>query len=732
MYQRYDVNISSPPVSTASDLRRLERGVTPGSPNDERYTGGAMPRHLSSTTDVALVWGLKITPETPLLGKREKSWEFNRVFRADSPNTQRMLLQACQKANQLEDLVVVTRRSECWIQEFRNWLKETGQQFPVPGNLFLPAFNSWRNGRVMPSGVVAKDFMWLDTDGSLKATYARFHVNINYQSTPASTIVTYMAHWNDLVAEFNSDAPLESGDTWHTSRLWIRAEAETAIVSSTVNTMLVSAGCGFVGALFFTHLDVILSLMVVVTVAGVTISLAWFMIVLMGWAVGAMEVLGLIVFVGYSITYSLHIAHKYQERVIELQADDKMSSRERRKEAVVHAMRCMSGAVIGSAVTTLGSSFFLFFCQLVIFVKLASVLFAVTFFAMIFATIALPAALLCVGPTSSGWAVNLWTLVMRAKAGELSLNEIGNAPPPERSKSTRSLSMVAQQPTQNSQAQKLPEQDVSATDTSFATALLQSSQSVSRPSSTVTADARHETWKTEASQNDSRKTEGFLSTPSLPSASPALSGRRLTSPATSVAPAPTADARHESRKTEGSRNDSRKTEVFLSTPSLPSASPAFTGRRLPSPATSVAPAPLGRRCTSLAVGTPGSPSRSAALMRQTGAATYWGEQADVTGSQGYALQVPSPLRLHPPESPGFSALQEWSSKPCLPSPSPAPGAPSASPALNFAALSLPAVQSYVGGGGTGQLPSWSGAAIAGRMSTAQHGRPTIREAQNRQ
>ena len=30
----------------------------------------------------------------------------------------------------------------------------------------------------------------------------------------------------------------------------------------------------------------------------------------MGWAVGVLEVLGLIVFVGYSITYSLHIAHK--------------------------------------------------------------------------------------------------------------------------------------------------------------------------------------------------------------------------------------------------------------------------------------------------------------------------------------------------------------------------------------------------------------------------------------
>lgn len=356
---------------------------------------------------------------------------------------------------------------------------------------------------------------------------------------------------------------------------------------------------------------------------------------------------------------------------------------------------------------------FCFFCQLVIFVKLASVLFAVTFFAMLFATMALPAALLCVGPTSSGWAVNLWALVMRAKAGELTLNEIGNAPPPERSRSTKSLSMVAQLPSPNPQGQKLPEQDVSVADTSFGTALLQSSQTVARPSSMVPSDARYESRKTEASRNDSRKTEVFLSTPTLPSASPLLSGRRLPSPATSFAPAPTAEARHESRKTEASRNDSRKTEVFLSTPSLSSASPALSGRRLPS-ANSVAPAPLGRRCT-----TPGSPSGSAA---QTAGATYWGEQANDTG-----------LQLQPPASPGgFRSLHEWSSKPSLPSPSPTPGNPAASPGRNFASLSRPAVQSYVGGGGTGQLPSWSGAAIAGRMSTAQHGRPTVREAQNRQ
>ncbi|CAE7948516.1 Disp3, partial [Symbiodinium sp. KB8] len=126
--------------------------------------------------------------------------------------------------------------------------------------------------------------------------------------------------------------------------------------------------------------------MVVVAVTGVTISLAWFMIVFMGWPVGVLEVLGLIVFVGYSITYSLHIAHKYQLHSMELE-EEPLS--ERRRHAVVQALQSMASSVLGSAATTLGSSFFLFFCQLVIFVKLATVLFAVTFFACVFAILAL-------------------------------------------------------------------------------------------------------------------------------------------------------------------------------------------------------------------------------------------------------------------------------------------------------------------------------------------------------
>jgi len=203
------------------------------------------------------------------------------------------------------------------------------------------------------------------------------------------------ALWDERIEILNEEGPIDAGKAWHTSKLWVQAEAEQAIVSSTMLTLAVSTGSGFLGALVFTK-NIMLSAMVVYSVLGVTICLAWFMCVAMGWALGAIEVLGLIVFVGYSLTYSLHMAHKYHEYMRDTRGSGMFKVR--RVQAVLHALSCMASAVCGSALTTLGSAFFLFFCTIQLFTRLVTVLFAVTFFAALFATIVLPALLLCMGP----------------------------------------------------------------------------------------------------------------------------------------------------------------------------------------------------------------------------------------------------------------------------------------------------------------------------------------------
>jgi len=350
----------------------------------------------TGTIDVAVVWGLRVSDSTPLLGPMPKDlWSFDPSFRPDVPSAQRHLYQFCRDLSANSALRIYS--TSCWILQFRSWLKVGRGLFPVRPHSFKALLYGFMARGTLPSGSPIKDFMWIDAAGDLRATYFSFDVLMSYSSTPVSKALEFKDHWDTLVKNTNARAPGDADNAWHTCRLWIRAEAERAIISSTITTLVISLLCGFLGALSFTRFDVLLSLMVIVSVIGVTICLGFFMCVMMGWALGAVEVLGLIVFIGYSITYALHVAHKYREHSMSARGSNENKTN-RRHAAVMYAMESMASAVVGSAVTTLGSSFFLFFCTMAIFVKLASVLFAVTFFAMVFSVVVLPAALLYIGP----------------------------------------------------------------------------------------------------------------------------------------------------------------------------------------------------------------------------------------------------------------------------------------------------------------------------------------------
>merc|ERR1712146_381318 len=82
------------------------------------------------------------------------------------------------------------------------------------------------------------------------------------------------------------------------------------ILGSTLSVVILAVVLAFVSMLIFTK-DIVLSVYVTLSTLGVIFCLAFFIIVVMGWTLGAIEVIALIVFIGYAVTYSLHIAHKY-------------------------------------------------------------------------------------------------------------------------------------------------------------------------------------------------------------------------------------------------------------------------------------------------------------------------------------------------------------------------------------------------------------------------------------
>lgn len=365
----------------------------------------------------------------PLVGDppEDQKWTFDDRFDPKDPWAQRAMLEICTKVP--EELLV--HKFPCWLVGFRKWLLDSGKQFPT-----LNFDEDLRQYLVISA---AADFQVWMVDGKLKATF--FNVIVRYpKEAPAEKHLVLMKRWDKYLKEMNWWSAATANGAWHTSRSWVLGEAETAIKSSTYGTIAVSVGAGFVGTTIFTQ-DPTLALYVVFWVISIISGLAFFMVVVMGWSIGPIEVISLVVFVGYSVTYSLHIAHRYAESHAEecplmptpppspapsrqvspsglsvgspknkSEGDDDEKGNKKTPEAsfsrkVMREARCLEavelvgGAVLGSAITTLVSSFFLMFCVLRVFFKLGVVVFIVTFLSIFFALLVLPATLFSAGPT---------------------------------------------------------------------------------------------------------------------------------------------------------------------------------------------------------------------------------------------------------------------------------------------------------------------------------------------
>jgi predicted RND superfamily exporter protein len=417
--------VSAAEAAEAAEARRLQLYG-----QKFRYTGALFP--LTKRVDVTIVFGLRSAGSTPLVGAPTEQWSFDPTFQPENPWAQRAIYAAC--INTPLELKVV--KTTCWIDTFRSWLSTQGDRFPSRkfDEQILEFF-------VHSKGVIqAAQNIWL-VDKKVKATKLAFDVNVR-KDVSAAQGIAYMDKWDKYLEQTNNAASVTANHAWHTAALFVRSEAEVAVIDSTIETIIIAAACGWVGMLIFTG-DPWTACLVTSLVLGIISGLAFFMVVVMEWKIGAIEVISLVVFVGYSVTYSLHIAHNFVEvhstdpELVALELQYRAKERRRRQRlaarnphegfgdsaavasvvtaeddeatrplSVVELRRAktrmsvlhVGGATLSSAMSTMGSSMFLLFCTLNIFVKLGSVVMCVTILSIVFALVPLPALLMAVGP----------------------------------------------------------------------------------------------------------------------------------------------------------------------------------------------------------------------------------------------------------------------------------------------------------------------------------------------
>jgi hypothetical protein len=170
------------------------------------------------------------------------------------------------------------------------------------------------------------------------------------------------------------------------SPLFARSVTEIAAVQGTVDSFLISNLCALASIFVFTRNPVIAlaTWLSIVLIVGILLG---FMVLVFEWEFGVIEAISVTVFVGLSVDYCLHIANSFNE-----------------SGAATTYLRVRSGltqtgvSVVGAAITTIGSSFFLLFCDIKLFQQFGQVSMMSLLVASLVSTIFLPALLILVGP----------------------------------------------------------------------------------------------------------------------------------------------------------------------------------------------------------------------------------------------------------------------------------------------------------------------------------------------
>mmetsp|Transcript_7818 Transcript_7818/g.19107 ORF Transcript_7818/g.19107 Transcript_7818/m.19107 type:complete len:540 (-) Transcript_7818:12-1631(-) len=358
-----------------------------------------LPRHLMK--QVTVIYGIAVEPGRILLGSAGKTWSFDKRIDFDNAWTQRILKSVCDDLPY--DLHVYA--DSCTMSLFYDYLRVSSSS-----SLFFPtdSFHTDVLGFVNPSanplafaGAYWKE-VWFDQDGGrAPRTLA---IKLEFPSAPPLSldIKVLKARWDNYVGGKNDEAANHAGSGadhgWHSAEMWKEALAVEATLESVQVTVLLAVGLGLLGSWLFTRV-LRLALFVMITVILVICWQLFFMVVVMGWMIGAVEVISLIVFIGYSITYCIHLVHAYGSHVDEPSAEGAGHDTKGRHRRAAFAITTIGSAICGSALTTLVSACLLWFCQVVIFNKFGTVICVITGLSVFFSMVFLPSLLMLAGPT---------------------------------------------------------------------------------------------------------------------------------------------------------------------------------------------------------------------------------------------------------------------------------------------------------------------------------------------
>jgi len=382
-------------VSGALGPDMMDMGLAPIQP-------GRRLQAAIAWTGVEVVWGLEVRQLGPfdlfVQSETDQLWNWDGTFDPADPWAQRSIMRVAETMP--EDLRIIS--TVTFIQAFETWLENQGLEFPARHfhssvKSFLDASSGY------PSSVLR------DENDIVKALKLDFRIALTSANDLSTTIAAKTA-WENYINQRNALSGLAANQAFQVSSLWVNVEAQDGIIRSTVTTITSAILIGYLAAVIFTQ-DLLLSLFPMLSVLLTVLCLLFIMVGVLQWPFGPVDVISLIVFLGYMFTFNLHVAQYYNHANVEVDLTEVEDTeptpeevaekkQEERYCRVNHALASVGQSLIFSAGTTTASAIFLLFCILQFFVKFGAVILSVTILSILHSLVFLPALLLICGPTS--------------------------------------------------------------------------------------------------------------------------------------------------------------------------------------------------------------------------------------------------------------------------------------------------------------------------------------------
>eukprot|EP00397_Hematodinium_sp_SG-2012_P002384 GEMP01002390.1.p1 GENE.GEMP01002390.1~~GEMP01002390.1.p1 ORF type:complete len:1336 (+),score=191.65 GEMP01002390.1:171-4010(+) len=357
-------------------------------------------RHMHAFLRIrgTIIWGVEgssgKTPKNPLLlddlmddmnGAEEslKIPKYRESFSMTSVMQQVALLRFCEE---IPDEFVVSR--DCALDDFRKELhSRRSSAFPVRNEtLMFDEFYSFITRR--RGGM----YWWISANAGFdierrRITWFAQHYNFAIRKRAAARHVnSFLEELQKYIEPQLQKMPEGLRVATITGREFVRADAEIQIVHSTMVCALISWGMSLVSVLLFT-LHMRLALLVSFNLFSIVTMIAFCMFVVFGWPLSALEALSLIIIVGFSVDYGVHLAESYNQ-------SDASSSSERLREALAQT----GVSIMSACLTTIGSALFLFGCTIKAMMQLGMVIFACSLLSCTFTLFVMAPLLIYFGP----------------------------------------------------------------------------------------------------------------------------------------------------------------------------------------------------------------------------------------------------------------------------------------------------------------------------------------------